>query len=122
MKYCINDRLKRRRRSLAKKLIMCGPGTWSDRDISLLLNELEIEIGEGTNRFLYEDECSFYCSYLIETIPFERPKTADQVYDQIIWLWSTWEAISKATGISWWHISEEQKYRLSLNAANKGLM
>lgn len=113
----INDK---KRRALAAELAMHGQGQWTDRDVKLLLEELEIEVGEGTNRFLYEDERRSYCSYLSHTINFDQEKSPDAIYEQIIWLWSTWEAISRATGKSWWHISERDKYLLSLSENDQG--
>lgn len=108
------------RRALATKLASDGQGQWSDEDIELLLTELEIEVGEGTNRFLYEDERRVYCLFLSEAIEFKLVKSPDQIYDKIIWLWSTWEAISRATGKSWWNITEQEKYNLSLLSDNIG--
>lgn len=113
----VNDR---KRRALAAELAMHGQGQWSDRDVELLLEELEIEVGEGTNRFLYEDERISYCLYLSQVIQFDDNKSADTIYEQIIWLWSTWEAISRATGKSWWNISERDKYLLSLSENDQG--
>ncbi|KAG2206882.1 hypothetical protein INT47_007639 [Mucor saturninus] len=109
----------KKRRALATKLALDGQGQWSDEDIELLLQELEIEVGEGTNRFLYEDERRLYCLFLSQAIPFEHTKSPEQIYDKILWLWSTWEAISRATGKSWWNTTEQEKQRLSLMADNK---
>lgn len=110
----------RKRRTLASTLASHGQGQWSDKDIELLLEELEIEVGEGTNRFLYEDERKSYCMYLSQSLKFDVLKSPEQIYDKIIWLWSTWEAISRATGKSWWNISEHDKHELSLMLEDKG--
>lgn len=113
----LNDK---KRRALATKLALDGQGQWTDKDIELLLQELEIEVGEGTNRFLYEDERRVYCIFLSQAIEFKYTKSPEQIYDKIIWLWSTWEAISRATGKSWWNTTEQEKQRLSLLIDNKG--
>ncbi|OBZ82399.1 hypothetical protein A0J61_09551 [Choanephora cucurbitarum] len=106
----------RQRRSLALRLAHSeeyGP-IWLDQDIVVLLEELEVEVGEGMNRFMYEDERLPYAMYLSRSLPFIEPKSAEQIIQKILWLWSTWEAISLATGKSWWKISESEKLRLSL--------
>lgn len=113
----LNDK---KRRALATKLALDGQGQWTDKDIELLLQELEIEVGEGTNRFLYEDERRVYCIFLSQAIEFKYTKSPEQIYDKIIWLWSTWEAISRATGKSWWNTTEQEKQLLSLLVDNKG--
>ncbi|KAI8380863.1 hypothetical protein BD560DRAFT_387401 [Blakeslea trispora] len=106
----------RQRRSLALRLATSQDFglPWSDRDVTVLLEELEVEVGEGLNRFMYEDERLPYAMYLSKTLPFDEPKSAEQIIQKTLWLWSTWEAISRATGKSWWKISESEKYRLSL--------
>lgn len=110
----------KKRRALATRLALDGQGQWTDQDIELLLQELEIEVGEGTNRFLYDDERRVYCLFLSQAIPFEHTKSPEKIYDKILWLWSTWEAISRATGKSWWNTTEQEKQRLSLLANNQG--
>lgn len=110
-----------KRRALANRLANDEGLLWTDQDVDLLLNELEIEVGEGTNQFLYQDERIIYCHHLSRTIPFSQHKTPDQVHDKIIWLWTTWEAISRATGKSWWFISEQDKAQLSLMSDDKGI-
>ncbi|KAL7324058.1 hypothetical protein PS15p_210627 [Mucor circinelloides] len=107
------------RRALANRLANDEGLLWTDEDVDLLLDELEIEVGEGTNQFLYQDERIIYCHHLSQTIPFSQHKTPDQVHDKIIWLWTTWEAISRATGKSWWFISERDKAQLSLMSDDK---
>lgn len=119
--FVIKQRDKQRR-AFATKLALNGQGQWADQDIELLLTELEIEVGEGTNRFLYEKERRVYCLFLSQVIEFQLSKSPDQIYDKIIWLWSTWEAISRATGKSWWNITEKEKYNLSLLFDNKGIV
>jgi hypothetical protein len=37
---------------------------WTDQDINLLLDKIEIEVGEGTNRFLCQDKRMVYCHSL----------------------------------------------------------
>ncbi|KAI8640629.1 hypothetical protein BD408DRAFT_444966 [Parasitella parasitica] len=107
------------RRALANRLVDDEGLLWTDQDVDLLLNELEIEVGEGTNRFLYQDERVLYCHGLSQAIQFQQPRSPDQIHDKIIWLWTTWEAISRATGKSWWNISERDKYSLSLLSHDK---
>ncbi|CEP15019.1 hypothetical protein [Parasitella parasitica] len=107
------------RRALANRLVSHEGLLWTDQDVDLLLNELEIEVGEGTNRFLYQDERIHYCHDLLKTVQFHQPKSPEQIHDKIIWLWTTWEAISRATGKSWWNISEQDKYNLSLLSDDK---
>jgi hypothetical protein len=109
------------RRALASKIASSDrQNGWTDEDIELLLNELEIEVGEGTNRFVYEDERPLYCLYLSQNIEFEQPKSPEQIFDKILWLWSAWESISRATGKSWWNTTEQEKYEQSLLSENKG--
>lgn len=119
------ERSDYKRRALANRLANGGGGPagllWTDQDVDLLLDELEIEIGEGTNRFLYQDERIIYCHSLSQSMQFNQFKSPDQIHDKIIWLWTTWEAISRATGKSWWNISEEDKYNLSLLSDDKGI-
>ncbi|KAL9558138.1 hypothetical protein MBANPS3_001044 [Mucor bainieri] len=115
----MSERMDAQRRALANRLANDEGQLWTDQDVDLLLDELEIEIGEGTNQFLYHDERIIYCHHLSQTIPFSQGKTPDQIHDKIIWLWTTWEAISRATGKSWWFISEQDKAQLSLMSDDK---
>ncbi|CEI90004.1 hypothetical protein RMCBS344292_04340 [Rhizopus microsporus] len=85
------------RRELAAHLATHDTCLWTDEDVTLLLLELEIEIGEGTNRFIYDDERMSYCNYLSQTAFSHQAKTPKDILDKIVWLWTTWEAISKAT-------------------------
>jgi hypothetical protein len=108
-----------RRRTAANKLADHADMSWTDEEVDILLTELEIEVGEGSNRFLYEDEREQYCCQLAETV-FSNTKTWQDICQMIIWLWSTWEAIGNVTGKSWWNITEKEKYDFSLLADNKG--
>lgn len=119
----INTTLKainRQRRELATQLAAHEACLWKDEDIALLLLELEIEIGEGTNRFIYDNERLHYCTYLSQNVVFNEKKTAEDILDKIVWLWTTWEAISRATGKSWWKITEADKHKLSLLKDDQG--
>ncbi|KAI8888851.1 hypothetical protein K501DRAFT_328472 [Backusella circina FSU 941] len=107
-----------RRRTAANKLANHTDVSWADDEVDKLLTELEIEVGEGTNRFLYEDEREQYCCYLAENA-FSNTKTWQDICQMIIWLWSTWEAIGNVTGKSWWNITEQEKYDFSLLTDNK---
>lgn len=111
---------KKERRELAAHLATHDTCLWTDEDVALLLLELEIEIGEGTNRFIYDDERMSYCNYLSQTAFSHQAKTPKDILDKIIWLWTTWEAISKATGKSWWKVTEAEKYKLSLVKDDQG--
>ncbi|CAO3701110.1 unnamed protein product [Rhizopus stolonifer] len=55
-----------------------------------------------------------YCTYLSQNVVFNQKKTPEDILDKIVWLWTTWEAISRATGKSWWKITEADKHKLSL--------
>jgi hypothetical protein len=108
-----------RQRTAANKLADHADMSWTDEEVDILLTELEIEVGEGSNRFLYEDEREQYCCQLAETA-FSNTKTWQDICQMILWLWSTWEAIGNVTGKSWWNITEKEKYDFSLLADNKG--
>ncbi|KAI9253002.1 hypothetical protein BY458DRAFT_493302 [Sporodiniella umbellata] len=109
----------KQQRDLALQLATYEACLWDDGDISLLLIELEIEIGEGTNRFIYASERMHYCTYLAQNVFFCQKKSPEDILDKINWLWNTWEAISKATGKSWWNITEADKQKLSLMKDNQ---